>query len=73
MTRCSKSLLNGPCGGSVKGMCEVDNKKECVWITIYDRMKKAGTLDKLTKIFSAKNHSAGTIPGRVINDTQRSV
>ena len=67
VTRCSKSLLNGPCGGSVKGMCEVDNKKECVWIAIYDRMKKSNTIDRLSKILPAKKHSAGTIPGRVIN------
>ncbi|HAP67169.1 MAG TPA: 5,10-methylenetetrahydrofolate reductase, partial [Nitrospinae bacterium] len=67
VTRCSKSLLNGPCGGSIKGMCEVDNKKECVWISIYDRMKKSNTIDRLSKVLPAKRHSAGTIPGRVIN------
>ncbi len=67
VTRCSKSLLNGPCGGSMRGKCEVDNKKDCVWIVIYERMKKTNSLDNLSKVFPAKNHSAGTSPGVVIN------
>jgi ferredoxin len=45
VTRCSKSLLNGPCGGSVDGKCEVDPENiDCGWQLIYDRLK---TLDKL--------------------------
>lgn len=47
IARCSKSLLNGPCGGSADGKCEVDNEIECVWQLIYDRMKKLGQLDDL--------------------------
>jgi len=50
MTRCSKSLLNGPCGGSVNGMCEVDPERiECGWQLIYDRLKALGRLDVLTE------------------------
>ncbi len=38
---CAKSLLNGPCGGADKeGMCEVDAKKRCVWIEIFERLQK---------------------------------
>lgn len=45
VTRCSKSLSNGPCGGSVDGKCEVDPENiDCGWQLIYDRLK---TLDKL--------------------------
>jgi len=45
VTRYSKSLLNGPCGSSVDGKCEVDPENiDCGWHLIYDRLK---TLDKL--------------------------
>jgi hypothetical protein len=48
LTRCSKSLLNGPCGGSVDGKCEVDPENiECGWQLIYDRLKTLGRLDVL--------------------------
>lgn len=48
IARCSKSLLNGPCGGSANGRCEVDPENiECAWQLIYDRMEKLGRLDEL--------------------------
>ena len=48
IARCSKSLLNGPCGGSADGKCEVDPENiECAWQLIYDRMEKLGRLDEL--------------------------
>lgn len=50
VTRCSKSLSNGPCGGSVDGKCEVDPENlECGWQLIYDRLKVLGRLDVLTE------------------------
>jgi len=50
VTRCSKSLLNGPCGGSVDGKCEVDPENiECGWQLIYDRLKMLGKLEVLTE------------------------
>ena len=58
IARCSKSLLNGPCGGSVNGRCEVDpDNIECAWQLIYDRMKEAGTLDLLDEIMPPKDWS----------------
>jgi len=64
VTRCSKSLCNGPCGGSVNGMCEVAPENiECGWQLIYDRLK---TLDKLDVLVEntkprdwSKTHSGG--------------
>jgi len=48
VARCSKSLLNGPCGGSSNGRCEVDpDNVECAWQLIYDRMEQQGRLDEL--------------------------
>ena len=50
VTRCSKSLLNGPCGGSADGKCEVDPETiECGWQLIYDRLKTLGRLDVLAE------------------------
>lgn len=64
VTRCSKSLLNGPCGGSADGKCEVDpNSIECGWQLIYDRLKDLGQLDTLNENVPAndwtKTHSGG--------------
>lgn len=50
ITRCAKSLLNGPCGGSQDGKCEVDNDTPCAWQLIYDRMNRLGRLDLLKEI-----------------------
>jgi hypothetical protein len=46
ITRCPKSLLNGPCGGVYGGKCEVDRSNDCAWILIYKRLKELGQLDK---------------------------
>lgn len=45
IVRCSKSLINGPCGGVHNGMCEVNNM-ECGWVLILDRMRELGNLEK---------------------------
>ena len=39
---CSKSLLNGQCGGAKNGKCEVDPKKDCAWEKIYQRLEAQG-------------------------------
>ncbi|MHC4069463.1 MAG: methylenetetrahydrofolate reductase C-terminal domain-containing protein [Planctomycetota bacterium] len=64
VTRCSKSLSNGPCGGSVDGKCEVDPQSiDCGWQLIYDRLKTLGKLDVLIENTKprdwAKTHSGG--------------
>ena len=47
ITACSKSLVNGQCGGAKNGMCEVDPDMECGWERIYQRLKKLGRLDAM--------------------------
>lgn len=47
IARCAKSLLNGPCGGSQKGVCEVNAETPCAWQLIYDRMVALGKLELL--------------------------
>lgn len=41
---CSKSLVNGQCGGAKNGKCEVDSSKDCAWEKIYKRLEKQGRL-----------------------------
>ncbi|MDN5348478.1 MAG: hypothetical protein PWP65_2043 [Clostridia bacterium] len=55
--RCSKSILNGPCGGSQNGRCEVNKDTPCAWQLIYDRMKALGKLDLLLEIQPPKDWS----------------
>lgn len=51
ITTCAKSLMNGPCGGQVKGKCEVGNyEKDCGWILIFNRLKELNRLDLFTKL-----------------------
>ena len=47
ITACSKSLVNGPCGGTKNGRCEVDSDMECGWERIYRRLEQMGRLDVL--------------------------
>ena len=71
ITRCSKSLLNGPCGGSQDGKCEVDPETiDCGWQLIYDRMKDLGLLHKLEENEPVKDWSTGRDggPGKIIRE-----
>ncbi len=58
IARCSKSLLNGPCGGSEDGHCEVNPDIPCAWQLIYDRLSSLGRLDLLLDIQPPKNWKA---------------
>jgi len=50
MARCSKSLINGSCGGTNKGKCEVSKDMDCGWLLIYNRLKSMGRLEELARI-----------------------
>jgi len=52
ITRCSKSLLNGPCGGSSKGSCEIDPDVPCGWQLIVDRLKALNLMDRYEEMLS---------------------
>ena len=47
ITACSKSLVNGQCGGAKNGKCEVDPTMDCGWERIYRRLKQLNRLDVL--------------------------
>jgi len=58
IARCSKSLLNGPCGGSEDGHCEIDPEVDCAWQLIYDRVTKMGKQQVLLELQPTKNWRA---------------
>jgi len=58
VTRCSKGLLNGACGGASNGKCELDPERDCAWELIYERLKRLGRLDLLKEFTPAKDYSA---------------
>ena len=55
--RCAKSILNGPCGGSQYGNCELGKDIPCAWQLIHDRMKTLGKMDLLKKFHPVKDWS----------------
>lgn len=57
ITACSKSLVNGQCGGSKDGKCEVDPDMECGWERIYRRLKQIGRLDVLKCPVQVRNYA----------------
>lgn len=57
IARCSKSILNGPCGGSKNGKCEISSEVDCAWHLIVKRMSKMGTLHLLGNIIPPRDWS----------------
>jgi len=57
IARCAKRILNGPCGGSSKGKCEINPDIDCAWQLIIDRLKALGRLDEYEKIMPLKDWS----------------
>jgi len=55
VTRCAKKLLNGPCGGSQNGKCEVDPETDCAWHLIIERLKSLGLMRNLRVYVPPKN------------------
>ena len=57
ITACSKSLLNGQCGGAKDGKCEVDPNMECGWERIYQKLKALGRLDAMKCPVQLRNYA----------------
>lgn len=64
VTRCAKGLLNGPCGGTSHGKCEVDPEMDCAWVLIHEQLKKEGREDKRTRTHAPKDWNVITHPGK---------
>jgi ferredoxin len=57
VSRCAKRILNGPCGGSSKGKCEISKDTDCAWQLIIDRLKAINRMDLYEKLFDIKDWS----------------
>ena len=64
VTSCHKGLVNGPCGGTDRGKCEIDKNKDCVWTLIYNRLNELGKLDSMRKFQPPRNHQGEPTPGK---------
>ena len=62
LTACHKGLLNGPCGGTNNGKCEVDKNRDCAWTLIYNRLEEQGRLDLMRKYQPPKDFHASLRP-----------
>ena len=57
VARCAKSIMNGPCGGSHGGACEVNDQLPCAWQLIIDRLKARGKLDTYSEVEKPRDWS----------------
>ena len=73
IARCAKQLLNGPCGGSSHGRCEIDPELDCAWQLIYDKLAAQGRLDVLMEITPPKDWSTSRDggPRKIVRDDLR--
>lgn len=62
ITACHKGLLNGPCGGTNNGKCEIDKERDCAWTLIYQRLKEQGRLDLMKMYQPVRNSQVITRP-----------
>ena len=69
---CSKSLVNGQCGGAKDGKCEVDSSKDCAWEKIYRRLEKQGRLEEfLNQPVQLRDYSK--VNFKFVNDYVKSI
>ncbi len=63
ISRCAKRILNGPCGGSSNGKCEISKELTCAWHLIVERLKSLDRLDDYEKLFPIKDWSTDRAGG----------
>ena len=63
VSRCAKRILNGPCGGSALGKCEINKELDCAWQLIVDRLKALGKLDDYEQLSPLKDWSSDRAGG----------
>jgi ferredoxin len=73
ISRCAKRLLNGPCGGSTKGKCEINKDLDCAWQLIIDRLKELGRLEDYDELIPIKDWSTERAggPRKVVREDLR--
>jgi hypothetical protein len=73
ITACSKSLLNGMCGGQANGKCEVERDRDCGWYLIYNRLEDLGQLDHLRTLARIRDFRKMDVPGAQRKTTRWSI
>lgn len=70
IARCAKQLMNGPCGGSTGGNCEISEDVDCAWQLIWDRLKALGLQDMYLENVPAKDwrSGGGSGPRKIIRE-----
>lgn len=70
IAKCAKQLMNGPCGGSAGGRCEVGDDVDCAWQLIWDRLKALGQEARYLDIMEAKDWrpGGGAGPRKIIRE-----
>jgi ferredoxin len=70
ISKCAKQLMNGPCGGSANGSCEVSEDVDCAWHLIWNRLKALGLQDRYVDIMPAKDWrpAGGAGPRKIIRE-----
>ena len=63
VSRCAKRILNGPCGGSSNGKCEIDSHLDCAWQLIIERLRLLKRLDDYEKLMPIKDWSSDRAGG----------
>jgi len=73
ISRCAKRILNGPCGGSTNGKCEINKEVDCAWQLIIDRLKELGRLDDYDVLIPIKDWSTERAggPRKVVREDLR--
>jgi ferredoxin len=70
MARCAKNLMNGPCGGSQDGRCEIHPDVECIWQSIHDRLETLEQKEQLMAVAPIRDWSGAGHggPRKVVRD-----
>ncbi len=70
MARCAKNLMNGPCGGSQDGRCEIHHDVECIWQSIHDRLETLEQKEQLMAVAPIRDWSGAGHggPRQVVRD-----
>jgi len=73
VSRCAKRLLNGPCGGSTNGTCEISKEVDCAWQLIIDRLKELDRLEDYEQLSPIKDWSTERAggPRKVVREDVR--
>ncbi|MCM8784905.1 MAG: methylenetetrahydrofolate reductase C-terminal domain-containing protein [Candidatus Omnitrophica bacterium] len=65
ITFCTKQLINGPCGGTNNGKCEIDSEKDCGWALIYEKLKRIEKLEILKEYQEPRNYKLCEPTGKI--------